>query len=397
MRVPAPRLADGDPATPVIVVSHGFQSHYELGFVNGLAANGRHVVLLGSDTTLRQLLHPAVKLLNIRGSQDPARSRLQKAWGMLRYHARLVALAVRYRHSPVVIIGLLKPEWLVGVVEGLLLRLLSKHLALVVHNILPHDRHTPAMVRVYRLIYRIPHLLLVHTPHTGRQLESEFEVSPDSVVVVPHGLNDAIRLPEGGVTDVRRALGLQHHNRVLLLFGSVSRYKRLELVLDALALRPGWHLLMAGRCGNDAYGLAIRRRLQSLVEEGRAVWFDRHVDDDLVGRLFAAADVTVLPYQHIDQSGVLMLALSLGVPAIVARVGGLGDLINATNGLFLSEASGEAIAQALDEFEQQPLLREREAVRSSVRHLAWRETLASYLQRLEALDGTTVLQRWRAE
>ena len=59
----------------IILLPHGFQAEYELGFANGLARNGVNVTLIGSDTTLISRLEPSVKLLNLRGSRPASACR----------------------------------------------------------------------------------------------------------------------------------------------------------------------------------------------------------------------------------------------------------------------------------------------------------------------------------
>lgn len=382
-----------NPARKVLVVSHGFQSHYELGFVNGMAENGLPVLLLGSDTSLADKLHPDVEFANIRGSQDPRRSKWRKTVSMLAYHARLLAAAWRHRGSPVVIIGLLTPEWPVGVFEGAWLRLLSGNLALVVHNILPHNRHTPAARRVYGLIYRLPHTLLVHTEATRQDLQRQFGVSAQRICWVPHGLNDAVSLPSGSKADAKRALGLRGEDRTVLLFGLASAYKGTDLLLDALEQLPEVRLLMAGRCPTNEFGQGVRERVTRLVAAGRAVWFDRHVDDATAGRLFAAADCTALPYRQIDQSGVLLLSVTLGIPVLASKVGGLAEFVNPANGRFIPELTAEGVRAGLTSMLNDLGTFEVAAIRGTVAHLSWRSTLSSYVHTIINQGGREASDR----
>jgi glycosyltransferase involved in cell wall biosynthesis len=363
----------------VLVVSHGFQSHYELGFVNGLAENGLRVVLLGSDTTIAARLHPRVELRNIRGSQDPGRPRWRKVLDMLRYHVRLLAAAVRLRGMPVVCIGLLDPEWVVGVAEGWWLRWWSGSYAIVVHNALPHNDHSEAQRRVYRLIYRIADWLLVHTETTRAELVGSFGVPAQRVLTVPHGLNDAVVPSSLTREQAKLALGLSPQRRTVLFFGVTSHYKGTDLLLDALDRLPDVCLLMAGRSGAGSFCERLRERLPPLVAAGRAWWRDGFLADDEIGPAFAAADAVVLPYRHIDQSGVLLLALTLGVPVLATPVGGLADLIDARNGRVIPAPSVEAVAATIEAFFAAPAP-SAESVRSTVAHLAWRQTLASYVR-----------------
>lgn len=363
----------------LLLVSHGFQSHYELGVANGLAEQGVPVRLLGSDTTLVQRLHPGVRFQNLRGSQDEKRPRWIKAASLLSYHLKLIALALLHPRHPIMIIGMLRPEWFVGLIECALFRLTGRPLSLTVHNILPHDRHTAKMRRLYRLIYRLPNRLLVHTASTRQGLIEEFGIRADKILLVPHGLNDAVVPLACSKAEAKQQLDLPPDARTVLFFGHVSPFKGVELLMDAVESMPDMTLLMAGRCTPDAYGNSIRARLVALRETGRLRWFDGYVEEATVAKVFAAADLVVLPYRHIDQSGVLLQALSLGVPVAATRVGGFNELVNPANGVFIDAHSGEAVAQALRRYFDRPAPLGADEVRATVREYAWQRTLVPFV------------------
>ena len=52
-----------------------------------------------------------------------------------------------------------------------------------------------------------------------------------------------------------------------------------------------------------------------------------YIPDDETELYFKAADVLVLPYRHIYQSGVLFLGYSFGLPVLAADVGALKEEI----------------------------------------------------------------------
>ena len=52
----------------------------------------------------------------------------------------------------------------------------------------------------------------------------------------------------------------------------------------------------------------------------------RFVGDDELPALFQRADLVVLPYREIDQSGVLFTALAFGVPLLLSDVGGFPEI-----------------------------------------------------------------------
>jgi glycosyltransferase involved in cell wall biosynthesis len=53
---------------------------------------------------------------------------------------------------------------------------------------------------------------------------------------------------------------------------------------------------------------------------------ERFVDDAEIPALFERADIVVLPYREIDQSGVLFTALAFGRPLLLSDVGGFPEV-----------------------------------------------------------------------
>ena len=93
-----------------------------------------------------------------------------------------------------------------------------------------------------------------------------------------------------------------------------------------------------------------------------------------MARYFAAADLLVMPYRRISQSGVLYLALSLGVPVVATRVGSLPETLRDGDSALLvpaedPDALSEALVRGLGDAE----LRDRlaEGGRSIARRHSW--------------------------
>ena len=130
-----------------------------------------------------------------------------------------------------------------------------------------------------------------------------------------------------------------------LFFGRLRAYKGLDLLRDAFAAlrarHPGVTLRVVGE-GNPetcAPGLAA---LPGVTVEAR--W----VPDAEMPALVAASRIVVLPYREASQSGVLPIALALGVPVVATPVGGLpGQLVHGVSGLLARNASAEALAEVM--------------------------------------------------
>jgi glycosyltransferase involved in cell wall biosynthesis len=86
--------------------------------------------------------------------------------------------------------------------------------------------------------------------------------------------------------------------------------------------------------------------------------------EEFVGAMLRA-DVVVLPYRRIDQSGVLFAALALGRPLVATRVGGFAEVVEQYGaGLVVPPENPAALAEALIEVLRDPARRDAMAAAS---------------------------------
>lgn len=326
-----------------LVISHGFQANYERGFCNGLSSAGVRVTLVTGERCDRQGLANGIEVISLRGSQDERRSRWLKLLNMARYHLALILLVAGRRHHVVHVIGLIEPIWVVGVLEGLLMRLLCRRFVLTVHDLLPHDRRTDSALRASRLAYKMPHHLVVHTHRMAKELDERFRVSPAKLTVMPHGLE-----PTGASTRGRKC---SPHRPVvrLLCFGHVARYKGIDVLIDAMSLvSVPCELHVSGMCRDPNLAAELGARIEASSASARITWHNDFVSEEAMGALFEGSDVAVLPYRHIDQSGVLIQALRFGVPVVATRVGAFEEYVNPEVGEICEPESAVSLAAAID-------------------------------------------------
>lgn len=362
----------------VLLISNGFQPNYEKAFANGLSENGLSVVLIASDRTLSSQLSPRVKLVNLRGSQDPRRSALRKAANMVRYGVALAAHLLKHDYQVVHMTGLfMTASPVAGCLECLAYRLVVRRLFMTVHNVLPHGRHTGWHKAIYRFIYAVPHMLVVHTEKMRAALVKEFHVSPNRVIVMAHGVDTVpaeLRAPEYA------------EKLRLLSFGALHRYKGVDILLAAMRLCPDIPLevVIVGEARDPAYAREIELSIAALSESHRVVWRREFIAEDEVQPYFEAADAAVLPYRHIDQSGVLFTAFRFGVPVIVTDVGSFRESVPEFAGIVAAEARPAAVAEALRAFWLRRTEFDRKQIRALAQSLAWSETVKPLLQAYRA-------------
>lgn len=160
------------------------------------------------------------------------------------------------------------------------------------------------------------------------------------VEVVPHG--DEGVFADGPVPDPG-ACGPR-----VLFFGTLARYKGLDLLLDAFVMvrraLPDAELLIAG-APVDVDTAALTRRAEAV---GGVELRLGYVPRDAVSSLFGAARVVVAPYLLANQSGVVHLAQTFGRPVVATDVGDLHVSVRpGQTGLLVPPGDAAALAGAL--------------------------------------------------
>jgi glycosyltransferase involved in cell wall biosynthesis len=76
-------------------------------------------------------------------------------------------------------------------------------------------------------------------------------------------------------------------------------------------------------------------------------FLSRYVDDREIPSIFAAADLCVLPYREIDQSGVLATALAFQTPLLLSDAGGFPEVEEAGAAECFPVGDADALAAKL--------------------------------------------------
>jgi D-inositol-3-phosphate glycosyltransferase len=181
----------------------------------------------------------------------------------------------------------------------------------------------------FSALYRLADAVIVHADEGRRRLVDGHGVVASRVHVVPMGGPGAYTPQLLPRDEARTRLGLQPDAPYVLFFGLIKKYKGLDVLLEALSLalreRPDLRLLVAGEPMGSwrPYGLQIAR-----LGLGRSV--DLHlgfVPSERTPLYFGAADVVVLPYREIFQSGIVLAAYTHERPVVATRVGGLPEVV----------------------------------------------------------------------
>ena len=200
---------------------------------------------------------------------------------------------------------------------------------------------------MYERVYARFDTIFVHYETNVREFARAFPRQAGKVVPIVHGNEEIFRELAGPPRDLRRELGLGGQ-QIVLFFGTLSRYKGLDLLLEAFRQIPSAILVVAGHPHSD-FDPALFRGAE------RVVLLPQYVDSPDVQSWMQLADVIVFPYRDVFQSGALHVAQTFGVPIVTTRVGAMAEVIrHRETGLVVEPEDAGALAGAVNE-----LLRDR--------------------------------------
>jgi glycosyltransferase involved in cell wall biosynthesis len=365
----------------VAILTGGGDRPYALGLALSLIQEGIRLDFIGSDFLEAPELResPLVKVLNLRGDVGPHASPIRKVVRVLAYYVRLLRYTVGAKPRIFHILWNNKFEVVDRTLLLIYYRIFGKRLVLTVHNvnIRKRDGNDGLLNRLtLRAQYGLVHHLFVHTQLMKRELQSDFGVRDAKISVIPFGINNTV--PSTGLTrkQARKQLGLDDFQPALLFFGNIAPYKGLEYLVDAMKevaeTLPHARLIIAGRPkGAEGYWARIEQRIASSGLDSVVIQRIEYVPDEDIEIYFKAADVLVLPYIHVFQSGVLFLGYNFGLPVIASDVGPLREeIIDEQTGFVCEPRDTRALAAAIKRYFSSELYRTLESRRSAIRTFA---------------------------
>jgi glycosyltransferase involved in cell wall biosynthesis len=228
------------------------------------------------------------------------------------------------------------------------------------------------------VVYRIPHILIVHTENACQRLIDEFDIDRSKIRIMGHGLDEIIYPKVIDVAATRIALGYEPDQRFILFLGSVRRYKGVDLLLQAVRhLDDDVHVLVAGNCIDAKYQQEIEQIIEQWSLKKKVTLELGYLTEERVSQLLGAADVLVMPYRKIDQSGVLFAALRHGLPVIAFDVGNLRDYLPNGVGKIVAVGDIGALADAINSSEFP--ISTRNLIATYAEQFRWEETVKAIL------------------
>lgn len=361
----------------IALLTGGQDPHYAVGLATALMGQNVRLEVIGGDEFDLPVLkeNPRARFLNLHGSQAGA-SRIAKIGSILEFYARLLRYAVTAKPRVFHILWNSKLQKFDRTLLMLFYRLLGKKVVLTAHNVNAGKRDgTDSWLNrlTLRCQYALTNHIFVHTQKMRDELVDGFHVKKQKITIIPYGVNNVLPYTSLTTEEARRQLGLSESERVLLYFGAIKSYKGLQYLVEAfqqIASEGDYRLIIAGerKKGSEDYWRSINRTIEDHPSRKKILKRIAFIPDAETEIYFKAADVAVLPYTDIFQSGILFVAYNYGTPVIATDVGSFAeDIIIGKTGFICVPRSSDDLARTIQMYFDTDLFRNLAHRRQQIR------------------------------
>jgi D-inositol-3-phosphate glycosyltransferase len=382
------------------LLTAGRDRHYASGLAMALVSKGIDLDVIGSDEVDGPELHTThkVNFLNLRSSQRQNTIFAKKMWSLLSYYARLIQYAARAKPRIFHILWNGKLEYFDRTLLMLYYKLLRKKIVFTAHNVNAGKRDlNDSWLNRFTLTiqYRLVDHIFVHTEKMKSELLEDFGVRERNVTVIPYGINNSVPFSDLTAQEAKQRLGVADVEKAILFLGKIRPYKGLEYLLTAFQLLgsrgANYRLIIAGEPtrASENYVDGICRTINQEFSPGQIILKLQFIPDAEMELFLKAADVLVLPYKEIFQSGVLFLGYSFGLPVVATDVGSLREeIIEGRTGFLCKPADPIDLAETLETYFQSDLYKELPQRRIEIRDYCYTQHSWDIVGRLTHLVYT---------
>jgi glycosyltransferase involved in cell wall biosynthesis len=219
-----------------------------------------------------------------------------------------------------------------------------------IHNVLPHEcPNREAEIHLCRFLASRADVIHVMDTNTARIVAPLYQLPTARTVVIPHASYVGVYPDVVSREEARRRLRLREHEIALLMLGGIRPYKGMGLLLDVFdelsRSDPRLRLLVVGKPSDVAECQQWRERSE---RHPRITGHFAHAADADLQIWCRAADLAVLPYLSVLNSGSFQLALSFDLPVVGARDGSMAALLDPAYTEAFTPGSAADLRRALE-------------------------------------------------
>ncbi len=366
----------------VSLFTGGFDRPYAFGLIMALAAEGIAIEVVGADELDEPAVRavPALTFINLYGDQRRKEGKRKRIARLLAVYAKTLRYATKARPKLFHILWNNRLYLFDRTLLMLYYKMLGKRIVFTAHNVNAGERdgNDSWLNRLsLKVQYNLVDHIFVHTEKMKCALEQIYGVRREAVSVIPFGINNSVPNTELTYSEAKQRIGVSESERTILFFGGIRTYKGVEYLVRAFQRvaqqDKRYRLVIAGEPKKEAarYWSEVQEEIECGASRGQVIQEIRYIDDAETELFLKAADVMVLPYTYVYQSGVLFLAYSFGLPVIAADVGALrDDVVEGETGYICRPADDLDLAQKIQQYFESNLFAKLEQSRRIIKAFA---------------------------
>jgi beta-1,4-mannosyltransferase len=221
-----------------------------------------------------------------------------------------------------------------------------------IHNVQPHEYHFPKLQSWFWPIF-ISNLdgyisLSENVAQQAQQRHPNLCNLPYRII--PHGHYRDCYPNVVGFSEARQYLKIPESTKAILYFGLIRPYKNVSHLIETFGEtfhNQGNHcLIIAGKSGDQDLEKEIREKVS---ERPNIYLHIRFIRDDQIQYFFKSANLVVLPFKKVSNSGSAILALSYNCPVLVPALGSMEELQAQVGSEWVHTYSGNLDSRTLEE------------------------------------------------
>ena len=219
-----------------------------------------------------------------------------------------------------------------------------------VHNLLPHDaEYLDEEMELQQFIADRCSVIHTMSRATDEAMTGILNLDKSKVLVSPHPSYEGAYEDYVGRHEARMTLGIDSDEIVYVLLGAIKPYKGVSRFIEGFdefgASATGRRRLIVA--GEPDTSTDTARLLDVCRQHPNILLDDRKIPANLVQYYLRAADIAVVPYLRVLNSGAALLGPTFGLPVIASRSGSLPEVLDHSFAEFIEASGVDSVARAL--------------------------------------------------
>ncbi len=213
--------------------------------------------------------------------------------------------------------------------DFLLSKILGLKVVYTIHDVVSFE-NLRSIDKFSNWIYKRSNKILTHNKFSEEIFKSHYKNINTEIDIIPHGNY----IPFLDIKDdkilSRNHLKIPQDKKILLFFGMIKKVKGLEVLLqamkDVIENNSDVILVIAGRVWKNDFSI-----YQRIIDDNKlsdyCIIHNKFIPHEDVDHYYASADLVVLPYKRIYQSGVLLMSMSYEKAVLVSDLTPLTEVV----------------------------------------------------------------------